>query len=162
MAPKRNPPRSGRGKGKGKGKSNYANASTGRGAQRPTRAAAARAAAGKLPVSCLISFVTLSHQSNAPCAAAIGQMPRDQVEESMEEIEQDSDAEVEMSGPDAETRLFNQAWAIATVFVTINAGAKHVEPEMVSDINDLFISVNSPSESLPCSLSLVVSCELDL
>ena len=90
-------------------------------------------------------------------------MPRDEVEESMEEIAQDEDAEVEMSGPDAETRLFNQAWAIATVFVTINAGAKHVEPEMVSDINDLFILVNSPSEPLPCSLlrtRLEMTCDL--
>ena len=87
-------------------------------------------------------------------------MPRDEVEESMEEIAQDEDAEVEMSGPDAEARLFNQAWAIATVFATINAGAKH---EMVSDINDLFISVNSASGPLPCSLlrtRLEMTCDL--
>ena len=68
------------------------------------------------------------------------------VEAGMQVMDDDPAAEIELSGPDANSRLFNEGWAIATVFATINAGAKHVEPELVEDINELFLSVNSPSK----------------
>ena len=81
------------------------------------------------------------------------------VEAGMEVMHDDPAAEIELSGPDSNSRLFNEAWAIGTVFATINAGAKHVEPELVEDINMLFLSVNSPSKFSPRIHCEVVSSE---
>ena len=76
-------------------------------------------------------------------------MSVEDVEAGMQVMDDDPAAEIELSGPDSNSRLFNEGWAIATVFATINAGAKHVEPELVEDINELFLSVNSPSKFTP-------------
>lgn len=50
----------------------------------------------------------------------------------------------EMSGPDALMGLFNMALAIASIFVTINCGAVDVEPEMVTELNDVMMRIETP------------------
>ena len=98
---------------------------------------------------CYARLPEFTPRANSPVFAAIGQMNAEAVEANMQVMEDDPAAEIELSGPDSNSRLFNEAWAIATVFATINAGAKHVEPELVEEINDLFLSVNSPCKSSP-------------